>query len=84
MFVVARQSQWSRCLGNAMRRDRPRPLLRCRHDRVFRGAGVKAVVYDRYGLPDVLRVGDVPIPSPAAGQVRVKVAATSVNLSDWE
>ena len=45
---------------------------------------MKAVVYDRYGLPDVLRVEDVPIPSPAAGQVRVKVAATSVNLSDWE
>ena len=47
-------------------------------------AGVKAVVYDRYGSPDVLRVEDVPLPSPAAGQVRVKVAATSVNLSDWE
>ena len=45
---------------------------------------MKAVVYDRYGAPDVLRVADVPIPSPAAGQVRVKVAATSVNLSDWE
>jgi hypothetical protein len=25
-----------------------------------------------------------PVPSPAAGQVRVKIAATSVNLSDWE
>jgi len=45
---------------------------------------VKAVVYDRYGSSDVLRVADVPIPWPAAGQVRVKVAATSVNLSDWE
>jgi NADPH:quinone reductase-like Zn-dependent oxidoreductase len=45
---------------------------------------VKAVVYDRYGDPDVLRIADVPIPSPAPGQVRVKVAATSVNLSDWE
>jgi NADPH:quinone reductase-like Zn-dependent oxidoreductase len=45
---------------------------------------VKAVVYDRYGSPDVLRVEDVPVPSPAAGQVRVKVAATSVNRSDWE
>jgi NADPH:quinone reductase-like Zn-dependent oxidoreductase len=41
-------------------------------------------VYDRYGSPDVLRVEDVPVPSPGAGQVRVKVAATSVNLSDWE
>ena len=45
---------------------------------------MKAVVYDRYGPPDVLRVADVPIPTPAAGQVRVRVAATSVNLSDWE
>ena len=63
--------------------DRP-PLLRCRHDEVCHGAGVKAVVHDRYGSPDVLRVEDVPVPTPAAGQVRVKVAATSVNLSDWE
>ena len=45
---------------------------------------MKAVVYDRYGSPDVLRVEDVPVPAPAAGQVRVKIAATSVNLSDWE
>jgi NADPH:quinone reductase-like Zn-dependent oxidoreductase len=27
---------------------------------------------------------DVPVPSPASGQALVKVAATSVNLSDWE
>jgi NADPH:quinone reductase-like Zn-dependent oxidoreductase len=47
-------------------------------------AGVKAVVYDRYGAPGVLRVEDVPMPSPAAGQVRVRIVATSVNLSDWE
>jgi NADPH:quinone reductase-like Zn-dependent oxidoreductase len=45
---------------------------------------VKAVVYDRYGGPEVLRVEDVPTPSPAAGQVLIRVAATSVNLSDWE
>jgi NADPH:quinone reductase-like Zn-dependent oxidoreductase len=45
---------------------------------------VKAVVYERYGGPEVLRVEDVPVPSPAAGQVRVKLAATSINLSDWE
>ena len=45
---------------------------------------MKAVVYDRYGPPDVLHVEDVPVPSPVAGQVRVKVASTSVNLSDWE
>jgi NADPH:quinone reductase and related Zn-dependent oxidoreductases len=59
-------------------------LLRCGRDQVGRGAGVKAVVYDRYGSPDVLHVEDVPVPSPAAGQVRVRIAAVSVNLSDWE
>jgi NADPH:quinone reductase-like Zn-dependent oxidoreductase len=45
---------------------------------------LRAVVYDRYGPPEVLRVEEVPTPAPAAGQVLVKVAATSVNLSDWE
>lgn len=45
---------------------------------------MKAVVYDRYGPPEVLRVEDVPMPSPEANQVLVKVAATSINLSDWE
>lgn len=45
---------------------------------------MKAVIYDRYGSPDVLRTEEVPMPSPRAGQVRVKVASTSVNLSDWE
>lgn len=45
---------------------------------------MRAVVYDRYGPPEVLRVDDVPTPPPAAGQVLVRVVATSVNLSDWE
>jgi hypothetical protein len=30
---------------------------------------VKAVVYDRYGPPDLLWVEDVPTPTPSAGQV---------------
>jgi NADPH:quinone reductase-like Zn-dependent oxidoreductase len=45
---------------------------------------MRAAVYDRYGGPEVLRIEDVPTPSPASGQVLVLVAATSVNLSDWE
>jgi NADPH:quinone reductase-like Zn-dependent oxidoreductase len=49
-----------------------------------REATVKAIVYDRYGPPDGLRSEEVPTPTPAAGQVLVKVAAVSVNLSDWE
>ena len=45
---------------------------------------MRAVVYDRYGSPGVLRLEDVPVPVPGPGQVLVRVAATSVNLSDWE
>jgi NADPH:quinone reductase-like Zn-dependent oxidoreductase len=45
---------------------------------------MRAVVYDRYGPPDVLRVENLPKPSPTARQVLIQVAATSVNLSDWE
>jgi NADPH:quinone reductase-like Zn-dependent oxidoreductase len=45
---------------------------------------MKAVIYDRYGPPDVLRVEEIPVPSPGANQVLVEVVATSLNLSDWE
>jgi NADPH:quinone reductase-like Zn-dependent oxidoreductase len=46
--------------------------------------GVRAVVYDRYGPPEVLRVEEVPTSSSAADDVLVRVASTSVNLTDWE
>ena len=45
---------------------------------------METIVYDRYGGPEVLRVEEVPTPSPAASQVLIEVAATSINLSDWE
>jgi NADPH:quinone reductase-like Zn-dependent oxidoreductase len=45
---------------------------------------VRAVVYDRYGPPDVLRVEERPAPVPRTGEVLVEVVATAVNLSDWE
>ena len=45
---------------------------------------MRAVVYERYGNPEVLRIADVPTPSPGNGQVLISVAATSINLSDWE
>jgi NADPH:quinone reductase-like Zn-dependent oxidoreductase len=48
------------------------------------GAAVKAVVYTRYGPPDVLRLTDVDIPVPGDNQVLVKVHAVSLNASDWE
>lgn len=45
---------------------------------------MQAVVHDRYGGPDLLRIDDIETPEPAKDQVRVKVSACSVNLSDWE
>lgn len=45
---------------------------------------MRAVVYDRYGPPDRLRVDEVPMPSPGPDQVLIEVVATSINLSDWE
>ncbi|MBL8798787.1 MAG: zinc-dependent alcohol dehydrogenase family protein [Planctomycetia bacterium] len=44
---------------------------------------MKAVVFDRFGDPaEVLQVRDVPVPQPAAGQVRVRMLASPVNPSD--
>ena len=43
---------------------------------------MRAVVYDRYGPPDVLRLEDVERPIPKDDQVLVKVHATTVNRSD--
>ena len=45
---------------------------------------MKAVVYERYGPPDVLRLTDVDKPVPRDGEVLVKVSAVSLNASDWE
>lgn len=43
---------------------------------------MKAVVYDRYGPPEVLHVQDVPDPVPREDEVLVKVHATTVNRTD--
>jgi putative PIG3 family NAD(P)H quinone oxidoreductase len=43
---------------------------------------MKAALLNGFGGVDVLAVGDAPRPEPAEGQVRVKVAATSINRPD--
>jgi NADPH:quinone reductase-like Zn-dependent oxidoreductase len=43
---------------------------------------LRAVVHDRYGPPDVLRLEDVEQPVPRPGQVLVRVRATTVNRTD--
>jgi len=45
---------------------------------------MRAVVYTRYGPPDVLGLADVDVPTPGDHEVLVKVRAVSLNASDWE
>ena len=43
---------------------------------------MKAVVHDRYGPPEVLRIADIPRPVPEADEVLVRVRSSSVTRSD--
>ncbi|SEH71882.1 NADPH2:quinone reductase [Mycolicibacterium rutilum] len=43
---------------------------------------MRAAICPAYGPPGVIRIEDRPTPQPAAGQVRVRVAAAAVNFPD--
>lgn len=45
---------------------------------------MKAIVYNDYGSPDVLRIGDIQKPIPYDDQVLVKIYAVSINSWDWD
>lgn len=45
---------------------------------------MKAVVYTKYGSPDVLQLKEVAKPTPKDDEVLIKIQAVSVNRSDWE
>lgn len=44
---------------------------------------MRAAVRDRFGPPETLRIASVPKPVPAAGEVLVRVRASSLNRADW-
>jgi len=43
----------------------------------------RAVVYEKFGGPEVLELREVPEPHAGPGQVRVRVAAAGLNPLDW-
>lgn len=45
---------------------------------------MEAIVYTRYGSPDVLQLREVAKPAPNDDEVLIKVHAVAVNRSDWE
>lgn len=45
---------------------------------------MRAMQYSRFGGPEVLSLVDVPDPVPTAGEVLIRVRASSVNPIDWK
>ncbi len=44
---------------------------------------MKAIVYEKYGSPDVLQLKDVETPTPKDAEVLIRVHAVSINDWDW-
>lgn len=44
---------------------------------------MKAALATAYGSPDVIRIAEVPTPSPKKNEVLIRIHASAVNAADW-
>lgn len=44
---------------------------------------MKALIYENYGMPEVLSLQEIPRPEPKPQEVLIKVMAASINKADW-
>src|SRR3954454_1583822 len=45
---------------------------------------MRAIIYRDHGDPDVLQLVDRDVPAPGPGEVRVRLAVSGVNPTDWK
>jgi NADPH:quinone reductase-like Zn-dependent oxidoreductase len=43
---------------------------------------MRQITFEGHGGPDVIRIGEAPVPEPGPGQVLIEVAAAGVNRPD--
>src|SRR5262245_51892408 len=83
MGRCSRSIAWSARLADDRRREEATSLeLGLQNNSEHGEIGMRAVVLEQHGGPEVLTVRDVPEPVPPAGWVKVRVRACALNHLD--